>query len=158
MDRCEYMYYKEEEKDFTCPFLYCKINNNRCIYSKRCLKVNKFIPIDDVWKECFIMIDENKKHIPEGSFYLETFRPNKRGKLYLYVVIEDKVERILSDFEKIEQNYVYLEKDGDNYKVSLTPFPEKNNIELSYNLIDDEPIVVEQKPKKKQAKKKVNNE
>lgn len=104
------------------------------------------------------MIDENKKHIPEGSFYLETFRPNKRGKLYLYVVIEDKVERILSDFEKIEQNYVYLEKDGDNYKVSLTPFPEKNNIELSYNLIDDEPIVVEQKPKKKQAKKKVNNE
>ena len=45
-----------------------------------------------------------------------------KGKLYLYVVIDGKVNRILSDFTEINQDYVYVKKDGDNYKLSLVPF------------------------------------
>ena len=44
MDLCEHAFYKPEEK-YT-PSLYCKVDEKRCIYSKRCLKVDRFIPLE----------------------------------------------------------------------------------------------------------------
>lgn len=140
---CEFMFYDDDEINSSYPYLYCKVTGNRCIYSKKCEKERKFIPNGNLWEECFLMIDERKKHIPKDSFYLECYRPNKKGKLYLYVVIEDKVVKILSDLESIDQRYVYLKKIGENYKVSLVPFP-----------VEEE----ESKPKKKQPKKKIDEE
>lgn len=126
---CVYEYYKNEEEYF--PRLYCSIDNGYCIYSKRCLKVNKFIPLDNQG-ECYKMIEEKIKEIPKGSYYVETFRPNRLGKLYLYVIIEDRVEKILSDFEELNQNYVYLKKGTNSYLVSLTPFPKVEKEKKTY--------------------------
>ena len=44
MDLCEHAFYKPEEK-YT-PRLYCKIEDKMCIYSKRCFKVDRFMPED----------------------------------------------------------------------------------------------------------------
>ena len=135
MDLCKYAYYKSEEKYF--PSLYCNIDDKRCIYSKKCLKVEKFVPLEnEMWRECYKFIMEKRKNIPKDSYFVQTYRPNKNGKLYLYVVIDDKkVERILSDFTEINQDYVYIKRLSNNeYKVSLTPFVNiqpKENVEQS---------------------------
>ena len=114
---CIYEYYKEDEYF---PRLYCKLGNY-CIYSKRCLKVNKFIPIDNQ-KECYVMIEEMKKSIPKNSYYVQAVKPNKSGFLYVYVVIGDKVEKILTTFKELNQNHLYLKETENGYEVSLTPF------------------------------------
>lgn len=118
---CKHMYYKEDETYY--PRLYCKINNKYCIYAKRCENKQKYIPNDDLWKECYIMIQEEQKNIPIGSKYVQLSRPNKKGNLYLYVVINDKVEKISTQLKSINQNYVYIKEGLDGkYEVSLTPF------------------------------------
>lgn len=133
---CIYEYYKNEEKYF--PRLYCSIDNGYCIYSKKCLKVNKFIPLDNQG-ECYKMIEERIKQIPSGSYYVETFRPNKNGYLYLYVIVGDKVEKILTKFKQIDQDYVYLKKTTNGYVVSLKEFPikkttnNKKNVKIEEN-------------------------
>ena len=165
---CKYDYYKEEEK--YCPYLYCKIDDNRCIYSKRCLKVDRFIPMDgDVWKECPKYNMQMQKEIPSGANFVQTYRANKKGNLILYVVINDKVEKIDTNLKELNQNYIYIQDGLDGYEVSLVPFPEKtitytnneevvvfddlvNNIENDI-IVDDINTV---KPvKKKSYKKKV---
>ena len=122
MDLCKYAYYKSEEKYF--PNLYCSIDDKRCMYSKKCLKVEKFVPLEnEMWRECYKFIMEKRKSIPKDSYFVQTYRPNRNGKLYLYVVIDDKVERILSNFTEINQDYVYVKRLSNNeYKVSLVPF------------------------------------
>lgn len=121
---CPYEFYKEEETYF--PRLYCKETGKFCIYSKKCTKVNKFVQLDgSKWKECFMYIEAQKKYIPSGSYFIQSSRTNRDGKLYLYVVIKDRVERILTDFTEIDQNYIYLRKKIDGYEVSLVPFKRK---------------------------------
>lgn len=71
-------------------------------------------------------IDQQKKTIPTGAYFIQSSRPNRNGKLYLYVVVKDRVERVLTDFDSIDQNYVYLRKKSDGYEVSLKPFARKN--------------------------------
>lgn len=118
---CEHMYYENENEYF--PQLYCKIDNKLCLYQKKCLMKNRYIPIEgELWKECYKYVENKIKNIPNGSNFVESYRPNHKGKLYLYVVIDGKVNRILSDFTEINQDYVYVKKDGDNYKLSLVPF------------------------------------
>ena len=122
MDLCKYAYYKSEEKYF--PNLYCSIDDKRCMYSKKCLKVEKFVPLEnEMWRECYKFIMEKRKIIPKDSYFVQTYRPNRNGKLYLYIVMDDKVERILSNFTEINQDYVYVKRLSNNeYKVSLVPF------------------------------------
>lgn len=122
MDMCKYAYYNPEEKYY--PYLYCKIDNKRCIYSKKCQKLEKFIPLEnEMWRECPKYIMEKIKNIPKNSNLVQAYRPNKNGKLYLYVVIdENEVQKILTDFTEINQDYVYLKKVNKEYKASLTPF------------------------------------
>ncbi len=97
------------------------------------------------------MIEEKKKHIPKDSYYVECTRPNKHNKLFLYIVVEDKVEKVLTDLEKIDQNYIYLKNVDGKYIVSLTPFPK----EEPKKVVIDEPI--DEKPKKRQPKKKTED-
>ena len=68
------------------------------------------------------MIENKIKNIPANSYFVQSYRPNRNGKLYLYVVIKDKVEKILSNFTTLNQDYVYLKEGLDGYEVSLTPF------------------------------------
>ena len=68
------------------------------------------------------MIEDKIKEIPQGSYYVQSYRPNRSGKLFLYVVINDHVEKILTELTSIDQDYVYLKEGLDRYEVSLTPF------------------------------------
>lgn len=152
MSLCKYAFYKEEEKFF--PHLYCQTDGKWCPYVKRCDKVEKFIPIrDDVWEECGKYIMEKRKEIPEGSYFVQTSRLNRRGNLLIYVAMEDKTERIETQFKELKQEYVYLKKTKDGYKVSLEPFKEekkKENITIHVN----EELVEERKEKKGKRKVK----
>lgn len=118
---CGYDYYDESEIYY--PRLRCKLNNGSyCIYSKKCTKVEKFIPIDELWKECYLYNMEKSKNVPQGAYFVQSYRLSKSGKLYLYVVIKDYVEKILTDFTELNQDYVYLKEGIDGYEVSLKPF------------------------------------
>lgn len=154
MDLCEHAFYKPEEK-YT-PRLYCKIEDKMCIYSKRCLKVDRFIPLEgEKWKECYIYIMEKRKNIPKGSYLVQTTRPHKSGKLYLYVLVEDdKIEKILSNFDKLEQDYVYLRKNATGgYQVSLEPIviTQSDDIDNKEDIVEE---VEKEKPKKRNYNKK----
>lgn len=166
MDLCEHAFYKPEEK-YT-PRLYCKIENKMCIYSKRCLKVDRFIPLEgEKWRECYNYIMEKRKNIPKGSYLVQTTRPNKNGYLYLYILIEnDKIERILSNFKKLEQDYVYLKKTvSGKYLISLEPFRaekteiQNNDEELFMNKpeIDEVAEVIGTKEIEEKQKKRTYN-
>lgn len=121
---CPYEFYKQEEQYF--PHLYCKYSGKYCIYSKRCMIHEKYISIEgDKWKECYMYTESERKNIPSGSYFVQSSRPNRNGKLYLYVVLKEEVVRILSDFTTLNQNYVYLKRVNDSYEVSLTPFKRK---------------------------------
>ena len=171
MDLCEHAFYKPEEK-YT-PRLYCKIEDKMCIYSKRCLKVDRFVPLEgEKWKECYIYIMEKRKNIPQGSYLVQTTRPHKNGKLYLYVLTEEnKIEKILSNFTKLDQEYVYLRKTAmGGYQVGLEPFvitqsdiqPKKETeefmnkpeVEIESKEIEVESKEIESKPKKRTYNKK----
>lgn len=154
MDLCEHAFYKPEEK-YT-PRLYCKIDDRMCMYSKRCLKVDRYIPLEgEMWKECYIYIMEKRKNIPKGSYLVQTTRPHKSGKLYLYVLVEDdKIEKILSNFDKLEQDYVYLRKNATGgYQVSLEPIviTQSDNIDNKEDIVEE---VEKEKPKKRNYNKK----
>lgn len=119
---CEYGYYKTEETYY--PRLYCKINDNTCIYSKRCKVEERFIPLDNQ-KECYIYNMEKMKNIPNGSCYIEF---EKKG--YLYIDIDDdKTIKIKNTLGKFDQNYVYVRDGIDGYEISLTEFPKKETKE-----------------------------
>ena len=164
MDLCEHAFYKPEEKYM--PRLYCKVEDNICIYSKKCLKVDRFVPLEgEKWKECYIYIMEKRKNIPQGSYLVQTTRLNKSGKLYLYVLTdENKIERILSNFTKLDQEYVYLKKSENGYQISLKPFSKVEEIEfmnkpeIETKEVEVETKEVEDKPKKRTYNKKKNNE
>jgi hypothetical protein len=126
---CPYNYYKNEKEYYA--RLLCKIDDGNCIYSKRCQKVEKYIPLDNQ-EECYKYNMEMQKNIPNGSNFIQTFRPNKKGELYLYVVIDDKIEKISSKLKEINQNYIYLKEGIDGYEVSLRPF-EKTSTTRTYN-------------------------
>lgn len=141
MDLCKYAYYDANEK--YCPNLYCNVDNKRCMYSKKCLKVDKFVPLEgEMWRECPKFIMAKRNEIPNGSYYVQTSRPNRKGNLYLYVVIDDKVEKILTDLTEINQDFVYVKKNSKGYKVSLTPFQKRKNTYLS-DVIEEEKVEVE---------------
>ena len=147
MDLCEHAYYKPEEKYM--PYLYCHIDDKRCVYSKKCMKVERFVPLEnEMWKECYKFIMQKRKNIPKDSYFVQTYRPNRVGKLILYVAMENTTKKIQSDFTELNQDYVYV--DGDI--VSLTPIVKKVDqsanfsykyseiVENSEKIVDDNEI------------------
>lgn len=147
MDLCEHAYYKPEEKYM--PYLYCSIDDKRCVYSKKCMKVERFVPLEnEMWKECYKFIMQKRKNIPKDSYFVQTYRPNRKGKLILYIAMDDTTKKIQSDFTELNQDYVYI--DGDI--VSLTPIEKKVDqsanfshkyseiVENSEKIVDDNKI------------------
>ncbi len=114
------MFSKEGEKYF--PKIYWKVDEKQCIFSKRCEKEERFVPNGDLYKDCMKRIEESRKDIPQGSYYIQTVRPNKKGELQLYVVIDNNVVKIATTLTEINQNYIYIQDNLDGYSVSLTPF------------------------------------
>lgn len=159
MDLCEHAYYKPEEKYM--PYLYCHIDDKRCVYSKKCMKVERFIPLEnEMWKECYKFIMNKRNDIPEGSYFVQTYRPNRAGRLILYVAMGDTTKKIQSRFTKLDQDYVYI----DGNTISLTPIEKKNSEEIvkdSEIVEKSAPIkekVVEKSAPKKQRGRKSKNE
>lgn len=147
---CPYMTYKPTEKYF--PRLYCTVKDRQCFFAKRCDIEERFIPNGDLWKECGEMIKAMQTKIPQGSYFVQTYRPNKKGKLYLYVVINGKTEKILTNLESINQDYIYLKDGIDGYEVGLVPFKEEPKIEtITIKSIEDVPS---KKPSKRVVKNK----
>lgn len=114
---CIYSYYKEEETYY--PRLYCKVNGKYCIYSKKCLKQERFIPIDNQnGEECYLYNMEKRKSIPKGSNYVRFIH-----KGYLFVDLDDnKTVKIKNTLDNV-QDYVYIKQVGNEYEISLSPFP-----------------------------------
>ena len=162
MSLCDYAFYNDDEKFY--PRLYCKVDGKRCHYVKRCEKVERFIPIkDNIWEECEKYIMEKRKDIPEGSYFVQTTRPNKTGNLYLYVLLDDdKIERILSNFKELKQNYISLKEVNGNYKISLEPF-KKEKVNDNITIHVNEELVNEKKRGRKKKtpatkKEEIENE
>ena len=158
MSLCQYAFYKEEEHYY--PRLYCKTNDKWCPYTKRCQKVEKFIPIDDdVWEECDRYIMEKRKNIPNGSYFVQTSRPNRQGNLFLYVIIEEgKVEKIPSSLKELKQDYVYLKKTTNGYNVSLEPFKSENiTIHVNKELTEENKEEEKRETKKRGRKKNTSS-
>lgn len=125
---CEYAYY---ENNTSKPQIYCKINNKPCLFSKFCIKQNKYIHREGV-DDCYMALEEKKKTIPNGSYYV---RFVKNG--FAYIEIDNKVIKVKDTVGNID-NYVYLQQIDGQYQISLTPFFNNND----------------NKPKKRQYRKK----
>lgn len=112
---CQYGFYKKEETNR--PKLYCSITKDLCVYSKLCLKVNKYI-YNDKSEECMIKKENNKKSIPNGAYYVRFI---KKG--YAYVELGDTVIKVKCDNLDNIINYIYIQQNDDGtYVGSLTPF------------------------------------
>lgn len=153
---CIYGYYKEEETYY--PRLYCKLNGRQCIYSKKCLKQERFIPLDNQG-ECYLFNMEKKKNIPDGSRFV---RFEHKG--YLFVEINDShTIKIKNTLGQQVENYVYIRQKGTDYEISLSPFPVEP-IQIEEQLVqfvehieqpkEEKVEVVETEKKKTQSTKK----
>ena len=117
---CQYGFYKKTETNR--PKLYCKITNDLCVYSKLCLRVNKYI-YNDKSEECMIRKENDKKSIPNGAYYV---RFVKNG--YAYVELGDTVVKVKCDDLDNIINYIYIQQNNDGtYVGSLTPFMSNSN-------------------------------
>lgn len=117
---CQYGFYKKTETNR--PKLYCKITNDLCVYSKLCLKVNKYI-YNDKSEECMIRKENDKKSIPNGAYYVRFI---KNG--YAYVELGDTVVKVKCDDLDNIINYIYIQQNNDGtYIGSLTPFVSNSN-------------------------------
>ena len=117
---CPYAFYRDNETYY--PYLYCKLDGKRCLYSKRCQKEEKYIPLDNQG-ECYKMIENTKYNIPTNSFYVQNSRPSPNG-TWLYVEFEGNVVKVEIKIKDYNKNYVYLKKksDGSGVIVSDEPF------------------------------------
>lgn len=120
---CKYQYYKDEIEAI--PYLYCNIDDKRCIYSKRCDIVHKYISLDNQ-EECYKIMDEKEKDIPQGSYYIQAKRENQNG-VYLYVDIDGNSYKINFADKNYDKDYIYIVKENDVYIASSEP-PKKARI------------------------------
>jgi hypothetical protein len=113
---CEYAFYGKEESR---PQIYCKLNNQVCLFSKFCVNEGRYIHKEGA-ENCYMIEREKKKKIPNGSYYVRFIL-----KGYAYVELSsDKVIKVKDTLGNIE-NYVYLKFDNGEYIPSLTPFTEE---------------------------------
>ena len=114
---CKYAFY-EEGKDK--PQIYCKLNNQVCLFSKFCVNQNKYIHREGA-ETCFMASFEEQKKIPSGSHYVRFI---KKG--FLYVELNpDRVIKVQDTLGNVT-NYVYLRENDGKYEISLTPFVENS--------------------------------
>lgn len=113
---CSYQYYKNENEYF--PILYCNVDGKRCLFSKRCEKEQRYISTggDD---HCFIKMEQTRKKIPSGSYFVEAYRKTPNGTYVMYIDTEDKTLELYTDITEFNQNYVFL--NSEHTVASLTP-------------------------------------
>lgn len=148
---CQFSYYKEEEKGEYYPQLYCHLRdgdvNNYCQYRKKCEDKQKYIIIDGLWKECYIMNDFIKnKEIPMGSNRVVSY-VEKKGKVRLFVALDNETNIVVNSPNNKPLDYVYLVKDGDNYIAYEEP-QKQEKVKTAIVVDEDKPI------KKKNGKKR----
>ncbi len=116
---CPFQYYEDESAYY--PMLYCKATHKPCLYRKRCDKEQKYIPIsgDD---NCHILMEQTKRNIPNGSYFVKATQVLPNGTYRLYVEVGANVIEIKTNFKEFNQNYIYLDK---AHKPSFTPIVEK---------------------------------
>lgn len=114
---CPYQFY--ENKDSYYPMLYCKITTKPCLYRKRCDLEKRYIPIegDD---NCHIRMEQSKRDIPSGSYFVKATQVLPNGYYRLYVEVGQNIIEYPTNFKEFNQDYIYLK---DNH-VSLTPIRE----------------------------------
>jgi hypothetical protein len=110
---CKYVYYDNTE--IVKPKMYCKLNNKICLYSKFCVNQNKYIPKEGM-ENCYMVLQEEKKTIPSGSYYVRFI---KKG--FLYVEIGNSVIKIKDTLGTVT-NYVYVKQTPNGYEIALQPF------------------------------------
>ena len=111
---CKYAFYEEGSK----PQIYCKLNNQICLFSKFCVNQNRYIHREGV-ETCYMAQFEEKKHIPDGAHYVRFVKHN-----YLYVELDsNRVVKIFNTLG-VETDYVYLREVNGKYEISLEPFIE----------------------------------
>ena len=82
---CEYAYYNKNKQ------LYCKLNDKMCLFSKYCMKQNKYIHREGA-DNCYMALEESKRKIPNDACYVRFVR-----KGFVYVEIGDKVIKKTED-------------------------------------------------------------
>lgn len=112
---CEHAFYGKEESR---PQIYCKLNNQVCLFSKFCVNQGKYIHKEGV-ENCYMLTSDRRK-IPNGAYYV---RFVKRG--YAYVELtSDKVIKVKDIHGNID-NYVFLKLEDGEYVASIFPFLEE---------------------------------
>ena len=113
---CKYAFYGEGDSR---PQIYCKLNNQVCLFSKFCVNQGRYIHREGV-ENCHMAQAEQNKKIPNGAYYV---RFVKKG--YAYVEIDiNKVVKVKDTIGNIT-NYVYLRNINGEYEMSLQPFQEE---------------------------------
>lgn len=110
---CKYAFYEEGKSQ---PQIYCKLNNQVCLFSKFCVNQNKYIHKEGV-ETCFMALFETKKQIPNGSYYVRFI---KKG--FLYVELNSSRVIKIQDTLGNVTDYVYLRENNGKYEISITPF------------------------------------
>ena len=95
---CKYAFYGEEKSR---PQIYCKLNNQYCLFSKFCVNQGKYIHKEGV-ENCYMVIQESQRQIPEGSYYVRFI---KKGFAYIELT-RDNVIKVKDTIGNIN-NYVY---------------------------------------------------
>ena len=106
---CPYSFYNDKEDYF--PYLYCKLDGKRCLYSKKCNQEQRYIPLDNQ-EECYKLNEELKKSIPEGAYFVKSARPSING-TWLYVEINGSVNKIEIPIKNYDRNFVFIKKKSD---------------------------------------------
>lgn len=121
---CKYAFYEEGKSQ---PQIYCKLNNQICLFSKFCVNQNRYIHREGV-ETCFMALFETKKQIPSGSYYVRFI---KKG--FLYVELDsNRVVKIQDTLGNVT-DYVYLKENNGKYEISLTPFTDTIPIKKTTN-------------------------
>lgn len=111
---CKYSFYEEGKSQ---PQIYCKLNNQICLFSKFCVNQNKFVHREGA-ENCYMKtLFESKEQIPNGAYYV---RFVKKGFAYVELT-NDKIVKIKDTIGNIS-NYVYVKQENGEYQISLTPF------------------------------------
>lgn len=114
---CKYGFYGEEESR---PQIYCKLNNQVCLFSKFCVNQGKYIHKEGV-EHCYMIEQASKKQIPDGAYYVRFI---KKG--FAYIELDNNTVIKVKDTLGNITNYVYLIKDNNGeYIISLNPIIEK---------------------------------
>lgn len=121
---CKYAFYEEGKSQ---PQIYCKLNNQVCLFSKFCVNQNRYIHREGV-ETCFMALFEEKKQIPSGSYYVRFI---KKG--FLYVELDSSRVIKIQDTLGNVTDYVYLKENNGKYEISLTPFTDTIPVKKTTN-------------------------